>query len=351
VNLIGDHTDYNDGLALPVSIHRSAVVAAGMRSDGVARCLSLQVRREVSVDLDGIAPGMPPVWASPLLGVIWALQRRGVAVPGVDVVVDSDIPIGGGLASSAALAVATALAVTELTGQRLAVDIVARCCQEGEALIAGAPTGLMDQLAVLEGRAGHAVFLDCRTLERNLVAFRPEDVSASVLVIDTAVPHSNAGAGYSTRRAESAQAAAKLGIASLRDATAAAVEERLHGVHRRRARHVVTENGRVSRAVDLLRRSRLREFGALLDESHESLRDDYEVSCDELDIAVEAARAAGAWGARMTGAGFGGCALALVPSGAHEAVTEAVEVAFARRRHRAPAVFEVSSADGARRCG
>jgi galactokinase len=351
VNLIGDHTDYNDGLALPVSIHRSAVVVAGVRSDGVARCVSLQVPGEVSVDVDGIGPGMPPVWASPLLGVIWALRRRGLAIPGVDVVIDSDIPVGGGLASSAAIAVATALALTELTGQRLAADVVARCCQEGEAVIAGAPTGLMDQLAILEGRAGHAVFLDCRRLEGTLVAFRPEDLSASLLVIDTAVPHSNADAGYRTRREESAEAAAELGVASLRDATAAAVEERLRGVHRHRARHVVTENARVSRAVELLRGGRLREFGALLDESHMSLRDDYEVSCDELDLAVEAARAAGAWGARMTGAGFGGCAIALVPSAARVAMTEAVETAFARRRFRAPAVFEVTTADGASRCG
>ena len=241
--------------------------------------------------------------------------------------------------------------MTELTGQHLTEDDLARCCQEGEGSIADAPTGLMDQLAVLAGRAGHAVFLDCRSLDRELIAFRPGDVAASLVVMDTAVPHSNSGAGYRARREQSAQAATVLGIHSLRDATPEAVDQRLHGELRRRARHVLSENARVRRTVEVLRNGQMQALGNVLDESHASLRDDYEVSSGELDVAVAAARGAGAWGARMTGAGFGGCAIALVPSDALMAVTEAVHTAFARRQYRSPKVFSVATADGARRCG
>jgi galactokinase len=350
VNLIGDHTDYNDGLALPVAIDRSAVVAAGLRDDLLVRCASRQMAAEVAVALDDIGPGVAAGWASPVLGALWGLRRAGVALPGIDLVVDSDIPLGGGLASSAALAVGVALAVTELTGQRIAHDDLARCCRNGEAAIGGAPTGLLDQLAVLSGRAGHAVFLDCQNLDRELIAFRPAEVSAALVVIDTAVPHSNSGAGYRARREQSAQAAAVLGVHSLRDATEQAVEQHLHGMLQRRARHVVTENARVRRIVDLLRTGQVHAIGGVLDESHASLRDDYEVSSPELDVAVVAAREGGAWGARLTGAGLGGCALALVPEYARETLAGSVHAAFARQGFGTPTVFEVSTADGARRC-
>jgi galactokinase len=350
VNLIGDHTDYNDGLALPAAIDRSAVVAAGLRADAMIRCTSRQVPTEVSVALDDIGRRSEDGWALPMLGALWGLRRAGVAVPGIDLTIDSTIPMGGGLASSAALGVATALAVTELTGQHLSDADVARCCQDGEGSIAGAPTGLMDQLAVLAGRTGYAVFLDCRTLERELVPFRPGEVALSLVVIDTSVAHSNRGGGYRARREESAQAAGVLGVHSLRDATLDDVEARLSGMLQRRARHVLTENARVRRTVELLRDDRVQAIGGVLEESHASLRDDYEVSSPELDAAVVAAHDAGAWGARMTGAGLGGCAIALVPSYAREKVAEAVRESFARQGFRAPTVFDVTTADGARRC-
>jgi galactokinase len=351
VNLIGDHTDYNEGLALPAAIDRYAVVAAGLRDDAMVRCASRQLPREVSVAFDDIGRGSAAGWALPLLGAVWGLRRAGVAVPGVDLVVDSTIPVGGGLASSAALEVATALAVTELTGQHLSETDLARCCQDGEESIAGAPTGVMDQLAVLAGRAGYAVSLDCRTLDRELIPFRPGDVALALMIIDTSVAHSNRGGGYRSRREQSAQAASVLGVHSLRDATLDDVDGRLSGMLQRRARHVLTENARVRRTVELLRNGRVQAIGGVLEESHASLRDDYEVSSPELDAAVAAAGDAGAWGARMTGAGLGGCAIALVPSYACQAVTAAVDERFARQGFRAPMVFEVTTADGARRCG
>lgn len=351
VNLIGDHTDYNDGLALPVAIDRSAVVAAGLRDDRLVRCASRQMPADALIALDDIGPGVAAGWASPVLGALWGLGRAGMALPGMDLVVDSDIPVGGGLASSAALAVAAALAVTELTGQRMSPNDLARCCRDGEAAIAGAPTGLLDQVAVLAGRAGHAVFLDCQNLDHELIAFRPADVSAALLVIDTAVAHSNSAGGYRARREESARAAAMLGVRSLRDATEGSVELRLHGMLQRRARHVVSENARVRRIVDLLRTGQVHAIGRVLDESHNSLRDDYEVSSPELDVAVVAAREGGAWGARLTGAGLGGCAIALVPEYARETLAGSVHAAFAGQGFGTPTVFEVTTADGARRLG
>jgi galactokinase len=351
VNLIGEHTDYNDGLVLPVAIDRSAVVAAGLRGDGMVRCASLQVGGVVETSVDGIAPGGVHGWAGPVLGALWGMHGAGLLVSGIDLVVDSAIPIGAGLASSAALAVAAVLAATDLTGQRMSLIDIARCCQAGEQAIAGAPTGLMDQVAVLTGRAGHAVFLDCRSMGHELVPFALESCDARLLVIDTTVAHDNSASGYRERREQCAQAAQALGVASLRDATLDAVMAMSSGALQRRARHVVTENARVLRVVELLRAGRVREIGALLDQSQASLRDDYEVSCAQLDCAAEAARQAGAWGARMTGAGFGGSAIALVPTARCDAVAAAVGDAFAERGYRAPRVESATTADGAARCG
>jgi galactokinase len=350
VTLIGEHTDYNDGLVLPLAIDRSARVGVGRRDDGLVRCASLQIGGEVTMAVAGIVPGRVDGWASYPLGVLWALGRAGLVVPGLDIVIDSEIPVGAGLGSSAAVEVALALAVAELTAQELGHDELARSCQAGEESVAGAPTGLMDQLAVLDGRAGHALLLDCRSLERELVPFAAASAGATLLVIDTTVTHDTSGAGYRARREECAQAAQQLDVRSLREATLDDVNARLSGRLQRRARHVVTENDRVVRAAAMLRGAELPGVGPLLTASHASLRDDYEVSCPELDVAVEAAIVAGAWGARMTGAGFGGCAIALVPSGVVDAVGNAVRVAFARRRFAAPNIFGVTTADGARRC-
>jgi galactokinase len=349
INLIGEHTDYNDGLVLPLAIDRTAIVAVGLRPGPTVRCTSLQFAGEVSMPLADIAPGRVRGWAAYPLGVLWAMTRAGFAVPGVDLVIDSDIPAGAGLGSSAAVEVAIALAVADLTGQTLSSDDVARCGQDGEQSIAGAPTGLMDQLAVLEGRGGHALLLDCRTLQRESVPFDLPNLGATLLVIDTTVAHATSGDGYRKRRDECRQAASELGIASLRDASLDDISSSLAGVLQRRARHVVTENARVARTADLLRSGVLQPIGALLDASHASLRDDFEVSCPELDLATDTARSSGAWGARMTGAGFGGCAIALVPSAQCDAVTVALRAAFADHGYQAPTIFPVATADGARR--
>jgi galactokinase len=349
VNLIGEHTDYSGGLVLPATVDRSVVVAAGLRRDDAVRVMSLQVPGEVRVSLSGVAPGHVEGWAAFPLGTLWALQQAGVAVSGADLVFDSDIPLGGGLASSAALEVATALAVTELTGQTMSALDLARCCQSGENSMAGAPTGIMDQVAVLGGRSGHALLLDCRTLISELLPWRPDEASLVLVVIDTAVRHANSGPGYGVRREQCAAAAALLGVKTLRDATADSVGKTLTGVLQRRAAHVVSENHRVVAMAALLRSGRIGDIGPLFDASHASLRDDFDVSCAELDLAVETARGAGAVGARMTGGGFGGCAIALVDEAGVDTVSTAVGEAFAARGYRSPRVFPVVTVDGAHR--
>ena len=349
VNLIGEHTDYSGGMVLPIAIDRSAVVAGRLRDDDVVRVASLQMHGAVRVSLSDIRPGRSSGWTSYPLGTLWALQEAGLTLRGIDLLVDSDIPLGAGLASSAGLEVATALAFTELTAQQMNRLELARCCQAGENAIAGAPTGVMDQVIVLLGRAGHALLLDCRTRDSELVPWRPHDASLALLVIDTAVRHANSGPGYRSRRDECVQAAAALGVETLRDATADSVSRTLSGVLQQRARHVVTENQRVVEVAELLRAGRIAGIGPLFDASHASLRDDYEVSSAELDVAVETARGGGAIGARMTGGGFGGCAIALVPSDRVDAVSMAVDNAFAQRGFRPPHVFPVVTADGAHR--
>jgi galactokinase len=349
VNLIGEHTDYNGGLVLPIAVDRSAILAARLRDDDVVRIVSLQVTGEVSASLSDIEPGRIDGWAAYPLGTLWALREAGLDVRGLDLVFDSDVPVGGGLGSSAALEVATALAFTELTAQQMGVLDLARACQAGENAMAGAPTGIMDQLTSLSGRAGHALLIDCRNLSTEFMAWRPEDTSLALLVIDTTVRHANSGAGFRARREQCSQAAAALGVETLRDASAEAVATTLVGVLRRRAAHVVSENQRVVDVAGLLRAGRLQNVGPLLDASHASLRNDYEVSCAELDVAVQSARAAGALGARMTGAGFGGCAIALLHGAETDAVSTAVSAAFAQRGYRAPRIFAVVAADGARR--
>ncbi|HEX4755053.1 MAG TPA: galactokinase [Candidatus Dormibacteraeota bacterium] len=349
VNLVGEHTDYSGGMVLPVAIDRSVVVAARLREDDVVGVASLQMPGEVRVSLGDIQPGRSAGWTSYPLGTLWALQRAGLTLRGIDLLVDSDIPLGAGLASSAGLEVATALAFTELTAQQMTRLELALCCQAGENAVAGAPTGVMDQVTVLLGRAGHALLVDCRTLDSELVPWLPGDASLALLVIDTAVRHANSGPGYRSRRDQCAQAAAALGVETLRDATAGSVARTLSGVLQQRARHVVTENHRVVELAGLLRAGRIADTGPLFDASHASLRDDYEVSCAELDVAVETARGAGAIGARMTGGGFGGCAIALVHIDSVDAVSAAVETAFAQRGYRPPRMFPVVTAGGAHR--
>ncbi len=338
VNLIGEHTDYNDGLVLPFAIDRQALAAVALRDDGRLLAWSCQ--------------GEPESWLAYPRGVMRALREAGLALPGADLIVDSDVPSGGGLSSSAALECAIALALDELVGGGLSRMALALACQSAENTEVGAQTGIMDQVASLFGVAGGVVYLDVRDRE---IAVVPVDFGdLELTVIDTGVRHSTAGSGYADRRRECAEAAAALGVATLRDADVGSVAVLAgaggrDGLLGRRARHVYTENARVTRAVALLRADRAAEVGPLLTASHASLRDDFEVSAPELDVAVEAALAGGALGARMTGGGFGGCVLAMSHARDAPGAQACVRRAYERRGWPDPSMFAVEPVDGARR--
>jgi len=354
VNLIGEHTDYTGGLVLPFALERRTSVALALRNDREVHARSSPDLPPVSARLEDIGPGGLSGWGALPLGVAWALGQNGVEVPGFDLLVGSDLASGAGLSSSAALSCAVALGMAELTG---AIDVndrhaVARVARRAENEIAGVPTGAMDQLASLYGVAGHALLLDCRTLQISPVPLTLEPHGLAMLVIDTRVTRELVGTEFGQRRANCDRAVELLGVPSLREVTTedlAAAPGRLDGRVLRRARHVVTENARVEAVVKLLAEDRLAEIGAVLAASHASLRDDHEVSCAELDVAVEAAEAAGALGARMVGGGFGGSALALVRREDVEQVRSSLISAFAGRGWARPRTFDVLPADGARR--
>ncbi|HET9076880.1 MAG TPA: galactokinase family protein [Acidimicrobiales bacterium] len=332
VNLIGEHTDYNAGLALPFALDRRTTVAVGWRSDRRWRCWSRQqVERDgrpapVEADLDDLGPGRPAGWARYVLGVAWALARAGIEVPGADLLVDSTVPPGSGLSSSAALTAAVAVALDDLTGSGLGPERLVAVCHDAEAGFVGAPTGTLDQRAVLLARPGHALLID---FAADTTIPVPLGRVGPLVVVDTGVRHDHAAGGYGDRRRDCEAAAAALGLADLRAADLAAVGAGLSGRLAARARHVVTENARVEQTVADLAAGR--DIGYLLSASHRSLRDDFEVSCPELDAVVDAAERAGAAGARMTGGGFGGSAivLGLPVEDARAAATEAL-VPFGR---------------------
>jgi galactokinase len=352
VNLIGEHTDYNDGFVLPAAIDRLVLAAAARRDGGRLRLWSLQEEDPADLDLAAVGPGLVDGWAAYPAGVAWALGQEGVEVGGADLVVDGDVPAGSGLSSSAALECATATALAELHGADLDRRALARLARRAENEVVGVPSGVMDQMVAMLGRAGHALFLDTRSLEAEQVPVPLEAAGLRLVVIDTRAGHRLVDGAYADRRAACEAAAAALGVPALRDATPEQVEAaaaELGDPGLRRARHVVTENARVLAAVELLRAGQLDRLGPLLAASHASLRDDYEVSSPELDTAVEAALAAGAVGARMTGAGFGGSAVALVPTGRVDPVTGQVQAAFAAAGFAVPEVATVTPADGARR--
>jgi galactokinase len=338
VNLIGEHTDYNDGLALPFAIDRHTIAAVALRDDDELRCWSLQDE--------------PDSWLAYPRGVRRALVDAGVKVRGADIVVDSDVPAGGGLSSSAALECAIAIALNELAEGGLDRMQLAEVCQSAENTEVGAQTGVMDQVASLFGELGAMVLFDVRSREVTPV---PAALDGLVLlVIDTAVRHSNAGTGYSDRRRECAEAAQLLGVSSLREAGLGEVadlasREGREGLLGRRARHVFTENVRVSKAAALLRADLAKDLGPLLNASHASLRDDFDVSAPELDVAVDAANEAGALGARMVGGGFGGSALVLATSEGASEVFRGVQNAYAKQDWPEPAIFPVCPSQGARR--
>jgi galactokinase len=357
-NLIGEHTDYNEGFVLPFAIDRRTVAAVGARDDDAIRIASTFDPSEgVAVTLGELEARRDdvPEWARYVLGVVWALGHQGAdlaAVPGVDIVIDSTVPTGAGLSSSAAIECAVAVALNDLWRLGLDPRALARVGQRAENDFVGAPTGILDQSASMLGKRDHAVFLDCRTLESQLVPLGFEEAGLSILVIDTGVKHEHATGGYRDRREACERGARQLGVAALRDVSVADLpraREVLDDVTFRRVRHIVTEDQRVLDTVAALREHGPRAIGELLDASHRSMRDDFEISVPELDLAVETAVASGAIGARMTGGGFGGSAIALVPDELLSQVRVAVDGAFAEHGFGQPDVFAVHPSDGAGR--
>ena len=353
VNLIGEHTDYNEGFVLPFAIDKTARVAVAVRQDSTVRLMSTYGDQGMfSTELDTLAPASAKGWTKYPLGVIWALQQRGIAVPGLDLLLDSNVPLGAGLSSSHAIECAVISALNELTGAGLEPEEMVLATQRAENDFVGAPTGIMDQSASLRGSQGHAVFLDCRDQSVELVPFDAESAGLVMLVIDTKVSHSHADGGYASRRASCELGAELLGVKALRDVQPGDLEEAsglLDEVTFRRVRHIVTENHRVLQTVELLTSDGPGAIGALLDASHVSMRDDFEISCPELDLAVATSRSSGAVGARMTGGGFGGAAIALTPVAAEHRVRTAVEHAFSEAGYTAPEIFTVTPAAGAMR--
>jgi galactokinase len=355
VNLIGEHTDYNDGFVLPFALDRTALAAVALRDDGQARCVSVELGAGPEVALAGVGPGRAPAgWSAYPVGVAWALTQIGIDVPGFDLLVTSEVPLGAGVSSSAALECCVALALADLAGAVVDPSDLALAAQRAENDVGGAPTGVMDQLISMRARAGHALLLDCRSLQSRHIPFDPAEQGLTLLVIDTQTRHALVGGGYGQRRLACEQAARILEVASLRDATRDSVEAaraRLGHERFKRAWHVVTENSRVLDAATVLEGGDLRDLGPLLSATHTSLRDDYEVSCPELDAVCESAEAAGACGARMIGGGFGGSAIALMTAGRIEAVKASVMMTAARRGFPKPSVFAAKAAGGARRAG
>jgi galactokinase len=353
VNLIGEHTDYNDGFVLPFAIDRTARVAVRVRPDSTLRLLSTYGDQGMTTaDTSSLDGSLAKGWTKYPLGVIWALQERGIKVPGLDLLLDSDVPLGAGLSSSHAIECAVISALNELTGAGLKAEEMVLATQRAENDFVGAPTGIMDQSASLRGAKDRAVFLDCRDQSVLLVPFETEPAGLVLLVIDTKVSHSHADGGYASRRASCELGAEVLGVKALRDVGVEDLDEAsglLDEVTFRRVRHVVTENDRVLQTVELLGTAGPGAIGPLLDASHRSMRDDFEISCPELDLAVDASRESGAIGARMTGGGFGGAAIALTPVSAEQQVRTAVEEAFSRAGYRKPDIFTVTPAAGAMR--
>ncbi len=351
-NLIGEHTDYNDGFVFPFALDRGTLAAASLAGTGVMELSSRQMGTgTVTIPLAGLAPGTVDGWAAYPAGVVWALGQAGCPVPGARVAIDSDLPQGAGLSSSAALECAVALALTELAGRPVPRPELAAIARRAENEFVGVPTGIMDQSAVLLGQAGHALLLDCCTGESENVPLSPADAGLALLIIDTRAEHRLTESGYAARHVECEEAARALGVRSLREIPdPAGLAGLADPVLLRRARHVVTENQRVLAMAGLLRRGDVADGGRLLNESHASLRDDFEISWPEADVTVDAAVAAGALGARMMGGGFGGSVLALVPADS-AAVRGAVGAAFAGRGWPEPGFLDAPPSASAQRVG
>ncbi|MFC8854614.1 galactokinase [Streptomyces sp. NPDC048405] len=357
VNLIGEHTDYNDGFVMPFALPHTAVAAVSRRDDGVLRLHSADITADpVELRVADLTPGSDKAWTAYPSGVVWALREAGHDVTGADVHLTSTVPSGAGLSSSAALEVVVALALNDLYSLGLRGWQLARLCQRAENVYVGAPVGIMDQTASACCQAGHALFLDTRDLSQRQIPFDLAAEGMRLLVVDTRVKHSHSEGEYGKRRAGCEKGAALLGVDALRDVPYAELDAALERLGdeeevRRLVRHVVTEDERVERVVSLLESGDTRAIGPVLVEGHASLRDDFRISCRELDLVVDTAVAAGALGARMTGGGFGGSAIVLVEAADVDTVTKAVEDALAAADLKTPRVFEAVPSAGARRVG
>ena len=337
INLIGEHTDYNGGFVLPCAIDRRVAVAVGKGEGGLYSADFDETRKAAEKD---------DSWADYPRGVAWAMGENGHEVGSFKAAFAGDVPLGSGLSSSAAIEAATALALDALFGFGIGRKDLAVLCQRAENDYVGVASGIMDQYASLLCEAGAALLIDCRSLEAKSVPLDLAAAGLALFVCDTRVERGLADTGYNDRRATCERAARSLGLEKLRDATAGDLD-RLSGEELKRARHVISENARVLEAVEASNNNDFDEFGRLMYASHASLRDDYEVSTPELDTFVETAKEQGAKGARLTGAGFGGCAIALVPQTQTDEVTEACGRAFAEHDFEEPAFYEFVPAAGA----
>jgi galactokinase len=350
LNLIGEHTDYNDGYVLPLALPYATTAAVSARTDGVLAVRSAQ-RGDADLPVADLTPGRVDGWAAYVAGVVWAIGEAGHDVAGgFDVAVDGDVPEGAGLSSSAALECSVAAALDDLLGLGLERTALARLARRAENDFVGAPTGVMDQMASLLCTDAHALFLDCRTLATEQVPFDAAAAGLAVLGVDSRSPHQLTDGPYAERRRSCEQAARILGVPALRDATEADLD-RLDGELLRRARHVVTENARVLGTVAALHAGRVADIGPLLSASHASMRDDFEITVPRVDLIAATAEAAGALGARMTGGGFGGCVLALAPVDRVGAVRAAITDAYDRAGFGEPGFFPAVPSSGARRIG
>ncbi|MGY5134046.1 galactokinase [Streptomyces nigrescens] len=371
VNLIGEHTDYNDGFVMPLALPHTTLAAASARTDGVLRLHSGGADGGiVALRLDELRPWPETAsealetsrggaqrsggWAAYPAGVVWAMREAGLPVGGADLHFESTVPTGAGLSSSAALEVVTALALNDLYALGQEPQRLAQLAQRAENAFVGVPCGIMDQTAAACCTEGHALFLDTRDLTRRQVPFDLAGEGLRLLVVDTRVKHELGDGAYAERRAGCERGARALGVPALRDVPYAQLPEALSGlagdpVVQALVRHIVTENHRVEEVITHLDAGRTRAIGPLLTAGHASLRDDFKISCPELDLAVDSALAAGALGARMTGGGFGGSAIVLVEEADATAVSAAVTEAFAAAGHAAPRIFEAVASAGAHR--
>ena len=350
VNLIGEHTDYNEGFVLPLAIDRAVWLAAAPRPDRLVRTVAVTLERTDEFALDGLRPDAEMHWANYVRGVLAVLEQQGHRLNGLDLAYAGDVPIAAGLSSSAAVEVAVATAARDLFDLPLSPLELARASQQAEHEFAGTKCGLMDQLISAIGQANHAMLIDCRTFSWEPVSLPP---GVAVVVCDTGKRRGLADSAYNERRAQCEEGARRLGVPALRDVAVETFQARareLPPLIRKRCRHVVYENDRTLRGAEALRQGKLDLFGRLMNESHTSLRDQYEVSSEELDVMAALAQSQPAcWGARMTGAGFGGCAVALVDDSGVQAFSRMVSTLYERQTQRTPALYVCVAAPGAGR--